>query len=81
MGREYWAKLRELVDNMQRAGTINVDDMRYVHYTDSVEELSSYISTAVQKFGVIARPSPSRILGESGLNTPDAKSKAEGVRP
>jgi len=77
MGREYYTKLQELLDGMLRAGTINQDDMRYLFYTDSIEELSEHILSVVQKFGVIPRPLPSRILGERGVrqekkeNAPD----------
>jgi uncharacterized protein (TIGR00730 family) len=67
MGREYYEKLQELLANMLRAGTINADDMRYLFYTDSVDEMSRYISSTVPKFGVMPRPSPSRILREWGL--------------
>ena len=67
MGREYYTKLQELLDRMQREGTINPADMRYLYYTDSVEELSQHIVATVKKFGVIPRPLPSRILGERGV--------------
>ena len=67
MGKDYYAKLRELLDEMLKAGTINAADMRYLHFTDSVEDMSDYIAHTVQKFGVTLRPS--RILGESGVRT------------
>lgn len=67
MGREYYAKLQELLSEMLRAGTIHAEDMRYLFYTDSVEELYDYIAATVPKFGVIPRPSPFRILRETGL--------------
>lgn len=65
MGREYYTKLQELLDGMLREGTIHESDMRYLYYTDSVDELCDHIVAAVQKFGVIPRPRPSRILGET----------------
>ena len=67
MGREYYSKLQELLDGMLREGTIDSSDMRYVYYTDSVEELSAHILSTVGKFGVIPRPMPSRLLGEKGV--------------
>jgi uncharacterized protein (TIGR00730 family) len=67
MGREYYEKLQEMVTEMLRAGTIQAEDMRYVFYTDSVEEMTAHIDSIVRKFGVITRPSPSRILREHGL--------------
>lgn len=67
MGRQHWNRLEQLLEEMLRAGTIDAVDLRYLHYTDSVEEAASYISAAVRQFGVIPRPSPSKILRESGL--------------
>ena len=78
MGREYYAKLEELLDAMLRAGTINAADMKYLYFTDSVEELVQHISAAVPRFGVIPRPVPSRILGESPvipLSSPGGSNK------
>jgi hypothetical protein len=65
MGHDYYSKLRALLDDMLKAGTINPNDMKYLYYTDSVEDMSAYIASTVRKFGVIPRPSPSRILRES----------------
>lgn len=64
MGKEYYTKLQELLEGMIRESTINPDDMRYLYFTDSVDELAEHISSMVQKFGVIPRPLPSRILRE-----------------
>jgi uncharacterized protein (TIGR00730 family) len=77
MGQEYFAKLRELLENMLREGTINAEDMKYLHYTDSVEDMAAYIASTVQKFGVIPRPSPSWILHESGLRRKPAKAETK----
>src|SRR5215510_6483128 len=77
MGKEYFAKLRDLLDNMLREGTINAEDMKYLHYTDSVEDMAAYIASTVQKFGVIPRPSPSWILHESGLRKKPAKTETK----
>jgi uncharacterized protein (TIGR00730 family) len=67
MGKEYYSKLYGLLDDMQRAATINPADMRYLYFTDSVDEMTEHIEAAVRKFGVIPRPRPSRILGETGI--------------
>ena len=67
MGQDYYAKLRAQLNDMLRAGTINAEDMKYLYYTDSVEDMSAYIASTVQKFGVFPKPSPSRILRETGL--------------
>src|SRR6185369_13731198 len=57
MGREYYTNLQELLDRMQHDGTINPDDMRYLYFTVSVEDLSEHIVSTVPKFGVVPRPS------------------------
>jgi uncharacterized protein (TIGR00730 family) len=65
MGREYWNDLRELLDNMVRAGTIHESDLRRVYYTDSVEDALARIASEVQRFGIIPRPRPLRVLREA----------------
>jgi uncharacterized protein (TIGR00730 family) len=80
MGREYYAKLQELLAGMLRAGTINAEDMRYLFYTDSVEELSDYIASTVPKFGIIPRPSPFRILRETTLRRKSPRPEKIGTR-
>lgn len=67
VGTEYWTDLRELVDDMLRAGTISPEDVRLLHYTDSVEEAASLIAASVEEFGVISPPKPMKILGEDPL--------------
>ena len=67
MGIKHWQRLQELLDEMLRAGTISEVDLRYLYYTDSVEDASTYISAAVQKLGLRPRLAPSRILHESGF--------------
>ena len=67
MGQDYYTKLRGLLNDMLKAGTIHAEDMKYLYYTDSVEDMSAYIASTVRKFGVIPRPSPSRILREEPL--------------
>ena len=80
MGREYYSKLQELLAEMLRAGTINAADMRHLYFTDSVDELSDHIESTVQQFGVIPRPSPSRILRESGLSHKSRKPEKTHAR-
>jgi uncharacterized protein (TIGR00730 family) len=80
MGREYYAKLQELLGGMLRAGTINAEDMRYLFYTDSVEELSDYIASTVPKFGIIPRPSPFRILRETSFRRKSPRPEKTGTR-
>lgn len=67
VGTEYWSHLRELVDGMLAAGTIGPNDVRLLHYTDSVEEAAALIAAAVEEFGVIPAPKPLKILGERSL--------------
>jgi uncharacterized protein (TIGR00730 family) len=67
MGKEYYQNLQQLLDDMIRAGTINPNDMRYLFFTDSVEELTAHIVASVPRFGVTPRPMPSRILGETAV--------------
>jgi len=68
VGTEHWKKLGELIADMLQAGTIGADDLRFLHYTDSVDEAAAYIASRVQRFGVIDAPSASRILGETPLD-------------
>jgi uncharacterized protein (TIGR00730 family) len=77
MGREYYVKLQELLEGMLRNGTINPADMKYLYFTDTIDELTEHITATVPKFGVIPRPMPSRILGEKGVEpgTPKVLSK------
>jgi len=67
VGTEFWKDLRELVDGMLVAGTIGAEDVRLLHYTDSVDEAAAFIAAAVEEFGVITPPTPLKILGESPL--------------
>jgi uncharacterized protein (TIGR00730 family) len=67
MGKEYYTKLQELLERMIDESTINPNDMRYLYFTDSVDELAEHISSTVQKFGVVPRPLPSKILGEKSV--------------
>ncbi len=68
MGTEFWQNLKELVDAMLQAGTISAQDVRLLHYTDSVEEAAAFIAAAVEEFGVVKAPTPMKILGEAPLD-------------
>lgn len=69
MGREYYTDLQDLLSSMMRAGTINVDDVRYLFYTDSVEEVRDYLAVTLKKFRLLPRLRPSRLLGETGFKS------------
>jgi uncharacterized protein (TIGR00730 family) len=75
MGKDYYAKLRELVDEMLEAGTINAKDMKYLYYTDSVEDMKAYIARTVPKFGIV--PRPSRILLETTVRPGPEKGQSK----
>jgi uncharacterized protein (TIGR00730 family) len=77
MGKEYYTTLQELLNGMIGQGTINPDDMKYLYFTDSLDELAVHISSMVQKFGVISRPLPSKILGESTLGKKKKKKQKQ----
>ena len=63
----YWRNLQELLDDMLKAGTISKSDLRLLYYADSVEDAVRKISDAVEKFGVLPRPGPSKILREAAI--------------
>jgi hypothetical protein len=69
MGCAYWRRLREFLDDMVAAGTINREDLSLLCCTDSVEEAVAHLrEKAVKSFGlkrVVRRPW--RVLGEHGL--------------
>jgi uncharacterized protein (TIGR00730 family) len=67
MGVEHWGKLQELIEDMRRTGTISESDLKHIHYTNSIEEAMEQLRTSMLKFGFAPRPTPSRILGETGL--------------
>jgi uncharacterized protein (TIGR00730 family) len=68
MGKDYYEKLAGMLEDMQRAGTIHAEDLRYVRYTDSIEQLTASLEAASREFGILRRPAPSRILGEKGVH-------------
>ena len=70
MGSQHWGKLQELLDEMLRAGTISASDLRFLYHTDSVDEASAYIESAVKQFGLKPRVAPRKILHEAALRRP-----------
>ncbi|MBK7643584.1 MAG: TIGR00730 family Rossman fold protein [Planctomycetes bacterium] len=66
MGVEYWKDLRELLENMVRAGTIEAADLERIVFTDSVEHAIDVIERqATKAFGLKRRVrKPRWYLGE-----------------
>lgn len=66
MGTEYWAPVAEMMHRMADAGTIHVDDLRLLLWTDSVDEAAAHIQKyAVERFGLRRRRiAPASLLGE-----------------
>jgi len=65
MDRAYWRNLQELLDDMVKAGTISNADIGLLYYADSVDDAMDKIAAAIQKFGVLRAPTPSKILREA----------------
>lgn len=65
MGLDYHKNLREFFEKMLEESTISKEDMDLLLFTDSVDEAMQWIDTkAAQKFGLIKRMVPIRLLGE-----------------
>ena len=66
MGVEYWSGLRQLLEGMVRAGTIDAADLRRIVFTDSPEQALDVIETqATKAFGLTRRKrKPRWFLGE-----------------
>ncbi|GAB2959251.1 TIGR00730 family Rossman fold protein [Hymenobacter coalescens] len=67
VGREYWAPLAALLEQMARHGTVSALDLQLLTYTDSVEEALAHIQRhAVDRFKLRARQVPKRfrLFGE-----------------
>lgn len=65
MGTSYWRRLLHLIHCMEREGTISADDLRLWLTTDDLDEALAHIKAhTVDRFGLLARRRPSRILGE-----------------
>ncbi|CAN5440141.1 TIGR00730 family Rossman fold protein [soil metagenome] len=65
MGLEYHKSLRKYFDRMVEEKTIADDDLRYLLFTDSVEEAMQWLRTlSVEKFGLRKTIKPIGILGE-----------------
>jgi hypothetical protein len=67
MGTSYWQNVREMMGEMVRVGTISLDDLDLVCFTDSIDEAAAHIERhALARFRMHSRLSPMRILGERG---------------
>jgi uncharacterized protein (TIGR00730 family) len=66
MDTTYWRNLRQLLNDMLNAGTINAADMRLPYYADSPADAVTTITSAISRFGISHRPAPSRVLREAG---------------
>ncbi len=65
MGVEYWRDLRELLEGMVRAGTIEARDLERIVFTDSPEHAMDVIETQATKAFGLKRGRRSRwLLGE-----------------
>ncbi len=65
MGEEYWRDLRELLERMVRAGTIDAADLARIVFTDSPEHAMDVIETqATKAFGLKRVRRPRWYLGE-----------------
>lgn len=70
MGSQYWGRLRELVDDMARNGTIGSEDLDLILWTDDVREAAAHLShVATTQFGLTCAVPPHSHpwLGEKGL--------------
>ena len=66
-GREYWAPLRHMLEQMAERGAVSPKDLGLLLITDSVDEAMEHIRTgAIDGFGLRARRPirPSGLLGE-----------------
>ena len=65
MGTEYYKCIRSQIELMAKEGTIDVEDMKLVLFTDSVDEAAEHVKTYIRyKYPSTVRPS--WILGENG---------------
>jgi uncharacterized protein (TIGR00730 family) len=69
VGKDYWHDLAELMTKMVDSGTASAEDLRLLHFTDSVDEIMEVVRTgAIKAFGLkLVRKWPWRILGEHAL--------------
>lgn len=70
MGTEYWAPLRNLIDErLVKSKTIDPDDTQFIFFTDSSQEAAKFIlDIATRDFDIKIRPH--KILGEHRLRKP-----------
>ena len=69
MGLEYWAPLREFIEErMTAAGTLSREDAAQICFTDDPDQAMRWISERTQKLIAAHRPlRPLRLLGEKGF--------------
>jgi len=69
VGKDYWRSVSELMSKMVDSGTASAEDLKLLHFTDSVDEVMDVVRTNVIKaFGFkLVRKRPWRILGEQAL--------------
>lgn len=70
MGREFWGRLRALIDDMIQNGTISPGDLDLILWTDDVEEAAGHLVHAgATQFGLTCEEPPHSHawLGEKGL--------------
>ena len=59
IGKEYWAPLVALMEEMVEVGTISRDDLDLLLFTDSVDEAMAHIEKyAIEQFGLVRRKLP-----------------------
>ena len=69
MGLDYWAPLREFIEQrMTAAGTLSRDDAGQILFTDDPDQAMRWIAERTQKLVEAHRPlRPLRLLGEKGF--------------
>jgi hypothetical protein len=69
MGLEYWAPLREFIEErMTAAGTISREDAAQILFTDDPDQAMRWIAERTEKLLAAHRPlRPLRLLGEKGI--------------
>lgn len=63
MGTEYYAKIKNQIEQMSELGTIDKEDLKLLLFTDSVEEAAEHVKSYI-KHKYPTQVKPSWILGE-----------------
>lgn len=65
-GKEYHEKLMAYVDNLKEQGTISPDDLKYIHYTDDMDEVVAICKSVIDKHNLTyERKKYFKVLGEN----------------